>query len=100
MAFSTEVSRLVVAGTNSGSEISDTTFANVADILVSGTFTGSVFLQAETDAQNWVTVRTLTEEGAMTVSFARARPLRVTSAITAGSATYSLEIATEYREER
>lgn len=100
MAFTDTTVRLEVEGTNTGSEISLTTFAIMADILVSGSFTGSVFLQAQTVAEDWVTVCTLTAEGAMTVSYARARPLRVTSNLSSGSATYSLETAVEYREER
>lgn len=105
MAFSDadSVRRLVVSGTASGTGTgSETTFANFADILVRGTFTGNIIVEAQddSDSNNWVGVCQLTAEGADVLSFAKERPLRVRWVLSTGTATFSLETATTFREER
>ncbi len=103
MAFSDTTYRRVVAGTLSANGSSESTFTLRADLLVhSGgtTFVGTVHLEAQTEAGEWISAQTMTEEGACTIDFAVERPLRVRFERTSGDLVYSLEAATGYLEER
>ncbi len=94
------VRRLSVSGVFSSSGTSEATIASRGTVFISGTFVGTVRVQAMTEAGNWVNALSVNSSGSESITFINDRPIRLDALLTSGVIEYSLEVANMYLEER
>lgn len=92
--------RLNVTGVFTADGVSLDTVTNSATVFITGSFVGTVNVQARTEAGNWVNVHEFTGVGSEAISFARARPVRLNATVTSGTVEYSVETAVDFLDER
>ena len=106
MAFTDTTIREVVAGSFTATGSSDSTFVYGGDVLISGTFDGTIRLEAQDRAGNWVGISDCEFVGSdlpnvKQFNLAITRPVRLTcTTFTSGTATYSLESIFTHEEAR
>lgn len=92
--------RLSVTGTFAADGTSLDTLTNSATVFITGSFVGTINVQARTEAGDWVNTYQFTGVGSEAISFARERPVRLNATVTSGEVEYSIENAVEFLDER
>lgn len=101
MAFTDTTYRVDVRGSFSTTGVSDSTYIFAADLFISGTFDGTVVLEAQDRDGTWHTSCSFTAPATRVIEWAARRPMRVRcTAFNSGQIDYILESLNEQLSSR